>query len=482
MNNKIQVKYFDTIDNIDKSEWNSIIDPNHVLNSYDYLKAIEYSKINNFKFRYFMFYTESSLIAHVQVGVLTFGLDAITSPGLKKIFNLIKKIYPSFLQITLIESGFVTALGNSIFISDNKYINEILEAYDKELIKLAKKEKTTLILIRDIYAKEKENYDLLFNYNYKIFHNLPNTFLRIKYKDFNDYLYNLNSKRRHEVKKRMKVFDSGGCKVEKIIDFASLSEQLVELWHKTYQHSKEFQREILNENYFKYLSENLKERSFILLCKKDNIPIGFTMFIDSGETLISTYCGINYDYNKLYYTYFILYYSSIDEAIKLKKKWLELGITNYNPKIEIGAIPEPLYVYGKSINPILNLFFIPLLRMTNISLKFHKRKIFNSRHFFRYDTGDELSILIKNEKYKVIDISYRGLAFIYKDSSIKEKKILIKIINKDDFEILAYTKIIYRKLLEDNRCRIGLKIIKMDNEFIIHWGNLVNKFKALLEK
>ena len=125
------------------------------------------------------------------------------------------------------------------------------------------------------------------------------------------------------------------------------------------------------------------------------------------------------------------------------------------------------------------MFFIPLLKATNITPKFQTRNIFNTRHFSRYESGQELSIIINKIKYKVLNISSEGLAFIAADFSIKNKKIIIKIIDKDDFEILAKAKIVYRYLWEENKYRIGLKIIKMDNEFLMHWDNLVNKYKNL---
>ena len=477
----ISVKYFNTIDYIDKSEWNSIVDSNHILNSYDYLRAIEHSKINDFRYAYFMFYIDGLLVAHVQVGILTFGLDTMASYGLKKIFNFIKKIYPSFLKITLIESGFVSALGNSLRVSDNEYLAEILEIYDKELIKLAKREKTTLILVRDIYTREKENYDLLLKYKYKLFNNFPNTFLEINYNNFEGYINDLNAKRRHEVKRRLKVFYNKGCTVEKIVDFSPYTDHLINLWNQTFFHSKEYQREILNKDYFKFLSDYLKERSFILLCKKGNIPIGFTMFIDSGDTLISTYCGIDYNYNQSCYTYFVLFYESIKESIKSGKKWLELGITNYNPKIEIGAVPEPLYVYGKSINPLLNLFFVPLLKLTSISAKFQTRNVFSSRHFSRFDVGREILVIINKSKYSMINISSGGLAVIGENPLKKHKNVSIKIID-DEFEILAKVLVIYSGILGNNNWKIGLKILDMNNEYLIHWDHLVSKINISFGK
>ena len=79
---EITILRFSSIDQIDSKEWDSIVDDNEILNSYAYQGAIERSKVNNFRYRYYMFYKQEKLIAHVSVGILAVGLDVMAQGAL----------------------------------------------------------------------------------------------------------------------------------------------------------------------------------------------------------------------------------------------------------------------------------------------------------------------------------------------------------------------------------------------------------------
>jgi predicted N-acyltransferase len=473
--NEISINTYKSIDEINKEEWDSIVEENHIINSYEYQKAIEKSKINDLKYRYYMFYMGEKLIAHISLCIFTFNLDLMAGKIIKKICDNIRKIFPNFLVVKFIECGHPSCLGNTFSISDKKYLPDIIRLIDKEMIKLARQEKTSLIGIRDFYSNEIDDFNILLKLKYKVILNLSNTFLKIEEKSFDEYLDDLISKRRHEITHRLELFKNSGCTIEKIIDFAGLSDDIYKLWHNTFLNSKEYQREILNPAYFRFLSDYLKEKSFIFLCKKNDKPIGFTMFLDSGDTLVSTYCGLDYEYSKSSYVYFILFYKTIEEAINLNKKWLELGVTNYNPKIEIGAIPEPLYVYIKSTNIILNNIIAVLFKLISVSPNFNKRKIFNNRYFERHKIHDKINVKINNYLFKLNDISEKGIS-VEGNNLLKNNHIYnIEILIPDDFNIMMTVKI-KSLIFYNNNYRIGMLIHKINKEYITHWDNFFQKY------
>jgi len=479
MSDKINltVKSYSTLDDIDFKEWNSIVNANNSLNLYEYQKAIEKSNINNFRYSYFMFYERDSLVAHVSTGILAFDLDMFAGKFLKKIISGARHVFKNFFKITMIECGHPTALGTTIEITDKSYYPEVLRLLDLELTKLAKKEKTSLIAIRDFYSNQRNYGDKLFNFGYKILLNMPNTILKTTYKDFDDYLSDLSTKRRSEIKRHLNDFYKNNCSIEKITDFTDLAGEIETLWKNTYFQAKEYQREVLNKEYFLYISEFLKEKAFVFLCKHNETPIGFTMFVDSGETLISTYCGLDYEYNRKSSTYFVLFYKSIEEAIKLKKKYLELGITNYNPKIEIGAIPQPTYIYAKSTNPLLNLIFVPLLKSINTMPDFNKRNIFNKRHFERNQIFDKIKVVSKNRQLYLKDISFDGFSAVCNEKFAKNKIFKFKI-TEADFEIELKAKVINSIEIEGQSYITGFTVTMISKEFLPNFYYLVSDYQS----
>ncbi len=471
----ISVKSFDSMNKINREEWDSIVSENHIINSYEYQRAIEHSKINDLTYRYYMFYRDGKIAAHVSLCIFIFTLDLMAGKTFKKICDNIRKIFPSFFVVKFIECGHPSCLGNTFCTADKEILPEIIKLMDVEMVKLARQEKTTLIGIRDFLISECNDFNSLLRMKYKVFFNFANTFLKIEEKTFDEYLDDLVSKRRHEIIHRIETFKNTGCTIEKIHDFSDISDDLYKLWNNTFMNAKEYQREILNPDYFRFLSEYLGDKSFILLCRKAGKPIGFTMFLDSGDTLVSTYCGLDYEYNKSTYVYFILFYKSIEEAINAGKKWLELGVTNYNPKIELGALPEPLYLYIKSTSKILNSIVTPLLKFISVSPNFNKRKIFNNRYFERHKINEQIDVNIDNNIFRLNDISTEGISVEGSGSLKIDGKYLLEIKIPDDFSILIEVRVKSMTTLLDNKYRYGMYITKISDEYITHWENFVQK-------
>ena len=465
----------DSIDAADRDEWDSIVPADDILNTHGYQRAIEKSGVNDFRYRYLLFRRQGKLIAHVSVGIFTFGVDVMLQDPLKSILARIKKVFPGFLRITLIECGHPTALGTTIVVKDEEDMPEILALLDAEMSKLARRENTSLCAVRDISAENQSRFLPLLRSGYRATPNMANTFLRLPQASFEDYLEDLVAKRRHEIRQRMKVFQEQGCTVEKITDFSRYAGDLLALWEQTFEHAKEYQREVLTREYFSGLSDSMGERSFILLCRKGERPIGFTLLLDSGDSLISTYCGLDYELNRSTFTYFVLFYRSIEEAIRMGKEWLELGITNYNPKVEVGAIPEPLSIYVKSLKPVAHLFFAPLLRLMASPPFFARRRIFNARYYERYRVTEEVVVRAGGVRCTMGDASEQGLSLV-SERALAKKAYSVELVSPPEFALRFPARVRSVQSLDGGRWRMGLAITAMPEEHRPRWEDFLRRY------
>jgi predicted N-acyltransferase len=475
--NEISCRVIDTIDAIDRDTWDSIVPPDDILNSHAYQRSMERSGVNGFRYRYLLFQRQGRLVAHASVGIFTFGIDVMLQDPLKSILGRIKQVFPSFLRVTLIECGHPTALGTTLALVDEEDMPEILALLDAEMERLARREKTSLCAIRDISAGDQGAFQPLLHAGWRVTPNMANTFLRISQASFDGYLDDLVAKRRHEIRQRIRVFQEQGCTIEKISDYGRYADDLLGLWEQTYRHAKEYQREVLTREYFAGLAESLGDRSFVLLCRKEGRPIGFTLLLDAGDTLISTYCGLDYETNRSTFTYFVLFYRSIEEAIGLGKKWLELGITNYNPKVEVGAIPEPLSIYVKALRPVAQLFFAPLLRLMSSPPSFNKRHIFNERYYERHRITEEVIARAGGGKYAAQDVSEQGLSLLG-SRPLRKRTCTVALTAPDDFALAFTARVRSVEALPGGQWRMGLSIARMPPEQQPHWQDLLRRFEA----
>lgn len=403
----LQLIRLSSIFDISAEEWDSIVTDGDTLNSHAYLAAMEQSGINGWSYCYLLFYREQQLVAHVSAGILEFNLDLMAQGGLKRIFSLIRRVLPRFLHIKMIECGHPTALGNTFVLSPAVQHRDILPHIDRELRRVAREHHTNLVLIRDVRTHERRAFLPLYGLGYRIVPNMTNTFLRITQSDFTHYLADLTAKRRHEVRFHRKKFAAQGCSVERVEDFAPWAQCMVELWNNTAARASEYQREQLNAEFFRSMSDQLGKRSFALLCMRNGVPIGFTVLIDAGHSLISTYCGLDYRYNRSTHAYFVLFYASIEAATQLRKNWLELGITSYIPKIELGALPEPLRIYVTATNPVYRLLLAPFLRLTGRTPYLPLRNVFNRQYSQQHQFKTAPAAQAFGVAYRVISASER---------------------------------------------------------------------------
>jgi len=350
----MKVKIYDSITEIGKKEWDSIVGKNHLICTYKYLEAIEKSQINDCRYYYPVIYDRDEIIAHACIYFISTKLDTFARGITKKIINLIRRKWKGFLILNSLECGTPVALGSTISFKNGVDKVAVIEQICQEIEDLAKKFRIKVVLFRDFYDEELSLYDHLIKLGYKRVHNLPNTTIEIRWNNFDEYLNSMRSNYKKKIKKRMEKCYRGNITVEIFKNFSNYADELEKLWMNVYGHAKEYKRERLSAIFFRNIDKCLGDCSAVILAKKDNIPIGFTLLLFDDETLIPMYSGLDYNCNKEYYIYFNLLYKIVEVGIKEGMKDIDMGITTLIPKKDIGANVAPLYVYMKHFNPLLN--------------------------------------------------------------------------------------------------------------------------------
>jgi hypothetical protein len=78
--------------------------------------------------------------------------------------------------------------------------------------------------------------------------------------------------------------------------------------------------------------------------------------------MIDKVIGMDKNVSHAYSLYYTTFCENIDWCIKNGIRYYCLGITDYHPKLRLGAKLMPLYIYVKLFNPLLKLFSGPLVR------------------------------------------------------------------------------------------------------------------------
>jgi len=375
-----KLEVFDSIKMINKESWDSILGNNKIICSYDFLKAVEESDINDCVYKYLIVYdNDDNIIAHTCIYTMSMDLLVLSKKIIKIIIGIIRKFYKNFLIIKILECAPPIVIGNSIIIKKNnaKEKINILNLIIDTIINISIKENSNFIIIRDFYKKDFKFNKILLNRKFNYATNMPNIVMKIKWNSFNDYINTLRYNYRRFVKKCLAAINNNKVKIKIINDFKEYVPQIRKLYFNCYENAKEFKREILTEDFFYKTNEYLKEKSIIITLEDNyNNLIGFSFLILDGNIARLLYVGMDYQVKDKYLTYFNIFYQSLKYAIENGFKELELGVTTYEFKLKMGGEIVSLYAYFKHNNKFINQLFKLLNRFIFPEIKIPKRTPF----------------------------------------------------------------------------------------------------------
>ncbi len=372
----LEIKVLNSINEIDEEAWDSIVEKDHVISSYMYLKAVEESGINVCFYRYPVVYEDGKLVAHTCIYKIYFELDVFAKGPVKWLINQVRSFWPNFLKLALLECGTPVALGNTISYAPGVDREKILEIIVNRMDEIAKESRIGIILLRDFYIEELEFYDIFKNYHFKKLENLPNTMIENQWSGFKKYLDSMRGHYRYKTKKRIKKFEGGGLSVEVRNGFSDIAPELLRLWQQVFENATEYKREILTEDFFRNMDRYMGDDSKVLLLNNEHKIVGFALILMDGESMKFMFSGLDYEYNKRYCVYFNTLYNVVKLGIESGSKSFDMGITTCIPKMDVGAKIVPLYMYMKHVSPFLSFFMTEAFKLMTPASDFGTRSVF----------------------------------------------------------------------------------------------------------
>ncbi|MFC1671790.1 GNAT family N-acetyltransferase [Planctomycetota bacterium] len=350
----METRVFDSIADLEKQEWDEIVETNRLICTHAYIEAIERSRINDCRFFYPVVYDEGRIAAHATVYSIRTELDTFARGVLKKSVEAVRRVWEGFLVLRSLECGSPVALGNTMSFARGVDRAKVFTLIREAVERLAGELGLRVILFRDFYDDETGFYDHLTEFGYRRVRNLPGTRIEIRWKSFEEYLGSMRSHYRRKAEKQLALFSGSGLSVEVVRDFSRYADDLERLWVCAYERATEYRRERLTAGFFANVDAVLGEQSAVLLLKKDDRPVGFSLLLLDERTLIPLFCGLDYQYNEQYGVYFNLLHRVVQFGIEEGMSDIDFGITTIEPKKQLGAEVVTLNMYMKHRNPLFN--------------------------------------------------------------------------------------------------------------------------------
>lgn len=320
--------------------------------------------MNDFSYRHVILTDDSDTpVALTSFYSITTDIAIFAPRPLRNFLAKVRRFFPNFLKFRMIEWGTPITVSSPPFITAPGVSQQaVIEHMHQLLMATAKTERQFLIIVRDFESGSDILQKKFNQLGYKLVDSLPNTYLDIQWRSAAAYHASMKSYYRSKLLKQLRRNRDQHVRHELVNDFDHLADVLCAQWMVVHDQADEFQREVLTPTFYRDYSRNMGAHSKALLFFKDNALIGHALLLHDGPILRWLYFGRNEAVNDS--LYFYVAQAVIDTAIQLEAKVVEMGLTTYSIKQDLGAQVTPIKIAIRSplkiISPFLSLGYAVL--------------------------------------------------------------------------------------------------------------------------
>lgn len=217
------------------------------------------------------------------------------------------------------------------------------------------------VMIKDLDSARNADAQPLRDFSYRPMRTEPDMAMaiRLQWKNFSDYLADLNSNYRSKAKKIIKQVEEAGYRVERNADACAHDARLHALYSDVEQRAST-RLSALPQGYFAALATLAgRERLRCTLIRRvddssDTGIVGFMTAIRDGDRALGYYVGLDYAVNATVPLYLRLLQSLVEDAIEMGCTELSFGRTAAEPKASLGATALPSHVWLRHRVPAVN--------------------------------------------------------------------------------------------------------------------------------
>lgn len=359
--NDFQLKYFQTINDIDINEWNAVHGKS--LTDYNYLKFLENSfkdnseKENNWNFHYFMVYDRNDkLVASTFFTSSIWKDDMLAKPETSESIEIKRLENPYYMTSKVLSMGCLLSEGSHLYVDQSspnwrKAMKQILD----QVYTIQEEEKTTSIVLRD-FSKNTGMKDVFFsegffNANMPDVHNIDISGVN----SFQDYYQNLSKSSKRHFKRYIFPFEDH-YQIDLVKDITEQElDHIYDLYQNVQAKSFDLNTFPLPKKLFKGFVENQNlwdVHTFTLISDDDskeiNKPVAVLFSYKNSHSYCPLIIGLDYNFAKEYGTYRIAHYIAIKRAIELGSKEIRLAFSASVEKLRLGAKAEPIIMFADS--------------------------------------------------------------------------------------------------------------------------------------
>jgi predicted N-acyltransferase len=347
-------RIFSSLDTVCLDAWNQVRSTSRGDIGMDprLLRALEATMSDVSQFWYIIMYDKAA--EPVACAVLTtFPLDlaVIAGAGTQRLTNLLRRIFPSLLRVTVLFCGLPLSVGQkSLLIAPAANPHDVILLLDSIAQEIAARENARLIIFKEFRKEDTDHLDTLMESGYRMGDSLDMHYFPYNFPSFAEYKASLRHPYRKIINRSRRKFEERGLHLVRYRDPQCIKAVYTRDVHQLYEavfEKAEHKLERLPRKFFIKLAQQFPgDISLTALYYQEQI-VAFGWALSTGQTYHLLYCGLDYAVNEQFDLYFNVMYAELDHGLREGVTDIKLGQTADTFKVQLGCKQQPLYFYIK---------------------------------------------------------------------------------------------------------------------------------------
>jgi predicted N-acyltransferase len=348
------VEVYDSIRRVNPEEWNSLRERDDLFMDPRFIEAVENAMGRECRFRHVVVRdAQGRPMSTACLSSFVIGGASLAQGTAGKILAFLERIAPWAIRSKLILCGLPVSAGQShVRFAPDADREAALRMVDSVARKFARAEWARLIVFKEIDPDGCRDLEPLTAIGYRRADSYPMNRALSEYHDFEDYLSQVDSKKRTTVRRSQRKFTKSGLRIEDRLGRDHAAELYTDDVHRLYEavaDQSDVEFGYLPAEFFRELARQLPDNTVFTYVYREDKVVGFLASLFSETTFHGLFVGLDYSLNSQSELYFNLLYHLVDIALHRSPREIYVGqtadeIKNY--KLGCYQVPMSIYVKG----------------------------------------------------------------------------------------------------------------------------------------
>ena len=319
-----------------------------------YYELVEDTLHPEFEYRYFVLGDAVGRVSAVQpFFLLDQDLLVGASPRYRVLIDAARRLWPRMMRARTLMVGCVAGEGH---LDGDEACNDTrVELLASTITEQARSLGAQLIVFKEFPARYRPALECLIGHGFTRIPSLPMTRLCIDYASFEDYMtHALNSATRKKLRKKFEATARASALAMSVTnDATSVISDIYPLYLQVYERSK-LHFEKLTETYFCDLGQRMGDKVRFFLWRQNERTVAFATCMVHGDAFYAEYIGLDYNVALDLHLYHYVFRDMVSWAIANGYKWFRSSGLNYDPKLHLRHLLDPIDLYVRHTSTPIN--------------------------------------------------------------------------------------------------------------------------------